>query len=144
MPSKTGPQGLPAREWESLFTKAGIEKDRLEAAKSAKARATILGNFLAQHVGREVPIEINGKSGTATLCMELGRAKSKNYYFKVRWDKLDDTKPDKAQSKAPHKATGRKPRETKMQRSSKIQSTAAPASKQRHPSPASGNDETWG
>ena len=83
-----------ASKWESLFKKAGIETERLDAAKSEKARTTILGNFLAQNVGREVPIEHKGITGKATLRMEVGRGKQKQYWFEVRWDGADGASPD--------------------------------------------------
>ena len=67
MRTKHEKNGLPAGKWESLFKKVGIEKEKLETTKSEAARRTIIGNFLSQNVGREVPIEINGRTGKATL-----------------------------------------------------------------------------
>jgi hypothetical protein len=81
--------GLPVSEWEPLFKKAGIAREKLEAAKSTRAKTTTLGNFLSQNVGREVPIEVNGQTGKAKLCMTLGRAKKKLYRFEVTRDAED-------------------------------------------------------
>jgi hypothetical protein len=91
---KSKHSGAPASKWESLFKGAGIETERLDAAKSEKARTTILGNFLAQNVGREVPIEVKGRTGMATLRMNVGRGKRKQYWFEVRWDGAGDASPD--------------------------------------------------
>ena len=93
--------GVPAGNWEALFKKAGVETDRLDAAKSEKARTTILGNFLAQNVGREVPIEVKGRTGKATLRMNVGRGRQKHYHFEIRWDDAEDSQSNKLHDKVP-------------------------------------------
>ena len=85
----TNGPGQPAREFEEIFRKAGVLTDALDNAKSAAAKATRMGLFLAPNVGREVPISVNGRIGTATLRMTEGRAKQKLYHFEVRWDEPD-------------------------------------------------------
>jgi hypothetical protein len=80
-------KGKPAAEWGRYFRQAGVLADKLENTKSARAKNTVLGNFLAQNVGREVPIEVRGRTGTARLCCKHGRANQKRYYLQVTWDK---------------------------------------------------------
>ena len=46
------------------------------APGAATARATILGNFLSQNQGREVPIQVGDRSGRARLCVDAGEATS--------------------------------------------------------------------
>jgi hypothetical protein len=83
---KPASTGLPAGEWLSVFRSAKVETERLEAAKSTQGRATIIGNFLARMVGREVPIEVDGRSGKAALRKTQGRARKQLYYFEVVLD----------------------------------------------------------
>jgi hypothetical protein len=78
--------GLPAGEFEKIFVEAKVLTDALSVAKSAKSKATKIGNFLALHVGREVAIHVHGRTGKAKLCVTQGRAKQKLYHFEVRWD----------------------------------------------------------
>ena len=78
--------GLPASEMENVFRRAGILIESLNAAKSTQAKSTRLGTFLSQNVGRSVPVEINGRTGTATLRCIQRRSKSKRYLFEIRWD----------------------------------------------------------
>ncbi len=75
---------LPAGEFENVFRDAGVLTDALNNAKSAKSKSTQMGRFLATNVDREVPINVNGRSGKAKLCMTQGRAKQKLYHFEVR------------------------------------------------------------
>jgi hypothetical protein len=115
-------RGWPAGDWERLFQSAGISVDRLEETKSLKSRNTILGNFLAQHVGREVPIEVKGRSGRATLSMRTARSKKKCYFFLVTWDEPTQENGEKPSGKAevvspngkpPRRAKPRQPLATK-------------------------------
>jgi hypothetical protein len=75
--------GLPAGEWLNIFRSAKVEVERLDATKSARGRATIIGNFLARMLNRSVPIEVDGRPGKATLRKEAGRARKQLYYFEV-------------------------------------------------------------
>ena len=84
--SKPPVLGLPAAEWLSSFRSAKVEIERLDAAKSARSRATIIGNFLARMLDREVPIEVDGRAGKATLRKSTGRARAKLYFFEVAFD----------------------------------------------------------
>jgi hypothetical protein len=93
MRAKNHKGGLPARDWEPLFRKVGVERDRLDVAKSERGKTTILGNFLAQNVDREVPIAVNGRTGKATLRMKKGRSNTKQYYFEIVWDEPDGKGP---------------------------------------------------
>jgi hypothetical protein len=78
--------GLPPGKWEDHFRTAGIRVEELAAARSAQARATILGNFLSQNQGREVPIQAGDRSGRARLCVAGGDGKPRRYYFEIAWD----------------------------------------------------------
>lgn len=83
--------GLVASEWERLFRKARVADERLGAARTPKAKVTIIGGFLTKLVGREVQVDVGGKSGTAKLCSRSGRSRQKEYYFEVVWDRDDET-----------------------------------------------------
>lgn len=78
--------GRPVGEWESVFHRAQVLVDEMAAAKSQLAKATRLGNFLAQHLDREVLIEVNGYAGRARLCVVNGRSRQRTYYFYIRGD----------------------------------------------------------
>ena len=90
MTTDTNKQPLPPAEWEEYFRKADLLCERLNSAKSERGKSTILGNFLGKLVGRQVPIEVGGRSGKAALRVERGRARRNLYYFEVSWD---DVKP---------------------------------------------------
>jgi len=85
--------GLPASELEPVFRKAGVLTAGLDSAKSANAKATRIGRFLSPLVGREARINVNGRPGTAKLCMRQGRAKQKLYYFEIRMDDPEGSRP---------------------------------------------------
>jgi hypothetical protein len=78
--------GLRASEWLSIFHGAGVETERLEATKSEQGRATIIGSYLARMVNREVRIEVDGRSGKATLRTGPGRGGKNLYWFEVAFD----------------------------------------------------------
>jgi hypothetical protein len=78
--------GLPAAEFESLFRRIGLLADALQSTQSARGRATKIGAWLAQHVGKQVPVEHKGRTGTAEPCVREGRGRSKVYWFEVKWD----------------------------------------------------------
>ena len=102
MHTKRKQKAIPAGKWEILFKKASIEKEKLEVAMSERGRSTIIGNFLSQNVGREVPIEINSRTGKATLRMVLGSGKQKRYFFEILWDE------PKGEKKTPSKTGSKK------------------------------------
>jgi len=77
---------LTASAFEKHFRQAGVLIASLDAAKGQRSKATIIGGFLAQHIDREVPIEVAGTTGKATLRCVRGRSNSKRYYFAVTWD----------------------------------------------------------
>ena len=82
----TKPEGLKAAGWEPAFRKAGILDEEFERSKGARPRATRIGAFLSQNVGRAVPIDVNGQSGTATLRVRSERSNSKVYFFQFTKD----------------------------------------------------------
>jgi hypothetical protein len=91
MLEKANPPGLAAAAWEPFFRTAEIAVDRLQAAKSEKAKTTIIGTMLSQYVGREVPVAVKGRTGKATLRVETTRARQKTYHFEVVWDVPGDS-----------------------------------------------------
>jgi hypothetical protein len=95
-----------------------VEVERLDAAKSAQARATIIGNFLARMVGREVSIEVDGRTGQATLRKAQGRSNKQLYYFEVVFDD-GPNEPDDRSGDPPQptggKATGNRSRQEPAQ-----------------------------
>ena len=83
-------RNLPPREWEPFFRKAGVRVEELDGAKSSKARSIKIGLFLSPLVDREVPIQVEGRSGKAVLRVADRRSKEKRYYFDVTWDHESD------------------------------------------------------
>jgi hypothetical protein len=92
-PKNNEAPGLPPRKWEGHFRTAGVLVEELNGAKSAQARATILGNFLSQNLDREVPIQAADRSGRARLCVAGGDEKPRRYYFAIAWDSTSKTDP---------------------------------------------------
>jgi hypothetical protein len=129
--------GLRAAEWLTIFRSAKVESERLEAAKSARSRDTIIGNFLARMIGRKVPIEVSGQTAQATLKSLTGRAKAKLYFFDVALDDPEEgaeakVAPEGEKTKAEHpRKTAEKPSANPIDRS--------PAKGM----PPQGNDEEW-
>ncbi len=78
---------LPAADWLPFFVEADVLTQALTETHSAKAKTIKIGQFLSPNVGRTVPIQVNGRSGHATLRVESQKhAKSKRYYFEITWD----------------------------------------------------------
>ena len=90
--------GLPPGQWEGHFRTAGVLVEELDGVRSAQARATILGNFLSQNQGREVPIKAGNRSGRARLCVAGGDGKPRRYYFEFAWDGTSNTDPSDTSS----------------------------------------------
>src|SRR5262249_847901 len=81
-----------------LFHKAGVLVEELGACKSSRAKATKIGQFFGPLKGREVPIQVSGRTGRAILRVEEGRAKERRYYCEVVWD---DAPEPRAKAAAP-------------------------------------------
>ena len=92
-PEHHEPPGLPPGQWEGHFRTAGVLVEELDGVRSAQGRATILGNFLSQNQGREVPIKAGNRSGRARLCVAGGDGKPRRYYFAIAWDGTSNTDP---------------------------------------------------
>ena len=140
--------GLPAREFENIFRKAGVLADGLDGAKSAASKATRIGKFLAPNVGREVTISVNGRTGKAKLCMNTGRAKQKLYYFEVRWDDPDDnasgTKTASVQVELDDGLDAPGSTNTVMEATKTVQAAVAGTGRDQQKQPTSaGNEEQW-
>ena len=78
--------GRTPNQWEEYFRRARVQVEALDATKSDQGRATILGRFLAQNQGREVPISVGGRPGKARLCVEPGGKRQRLYSFQITWD----------------------------------------------------------
>ncbi len=83
---KVEQHGCSAKDWEQIFIKAGVLAEELAAAKGCRAKATKIGRFFGPMPGREVPIQIKGRTGKAVLRVEEARAKERRYYFEVTLD----------------------------------------------------------
>lgn len=83
-------KGLSSTDWEHLFLNASIEVEKLDAAKSKRAKATIIGNWFNRNADREVAIRVGDRTGKAKLKIREGRSKKKFYVFEIRWDKIED------------------------------------------------------
>src|SRR5947209_13300764 len=111
----TKPRGLPPKDWEKFFREANVRAEALAECKSERSKAVKMGQFLSPHVGREVPIQVKGRSGRAVLRAEEGRSKEKRYYFEVIWD-VPSVKPASSprvdkddEGPSPRKVDGKKP-----------------------------------
>jgi hypothetical protein len=101
-PKQNEVTGLPPAKWQDHFRTARVLVEELDGARSAQARATILGNFLSQNQDREVPIQVGDRSGRARLCVAGGDGKPRRYYFAIAWDGTSNTDPsDTASAKRP-------------------------------------------
>ena len=78
--------GMPAGGWEPLFRRASVQGPALEAAKSQQAKATLIGNFLSTNLNREVPIQVQSRTGRARLVAFDGAQRQKRYAFAMSWD----------------------------------------------------------
>jgi hypothetical protein len=78
--------GMFPGRWEGLFRRANIQVEGLDSAKSSRARATLLGKFLAQHLDREVAIEVAGWPGKARLLAAAAGKKQRVYHFEITWE----------------------------------------------------------
>lgn len=86
MAKKSPQHGRPAGDWGDVFLKAGVRTEELARSMSSRATAIRIGQFFAPLVGREVPIQVNGRAAKAVLRVQNGRANEKRYYFQVSWD----------------------------------------------------------
>lgn len=142
---KAGVKGIPAADWLQHFKAADVEQEALKEAKSQQAKATKAGNFLSRLVDREVPIEVDGRTGKATLRMEKGRANKKHYWFDVCWDEPEGPAGDKR----PPAAGRRKPGTDHRQQAVGSQQRASGRNDLHHKparkvtSPPGGNREVW-
>lgn len=138
--------GWPAAKWEPIFRAAKVADEKLQLAKSEKARETIIGAFLSQHVDREVPIEFNGKTHRARLRCVTGRARKKEYYFVVAYDgELDEPAappPVQAAEGVPDQLHD-KPRPKKKRRKKRSHGTKPARRRRTSGGGDGGNEEVW-
>jgi hypothetical protein len=133
--------GLPATGWLPIFTAANILTDK---GKSVK-----MGKFLTRNVDRRVPIQVNGRTGNATLKPDPCRANEKRYYFEVTWDTPEEHE-SQATHESPVQPTGRPvalalPATTMAPASPSSVRTTVITSPNPSPTPVGnvGNDEEW-
>ena len=141
MPTKSTDK-LPATDWLPFFARADILTQALAETHSAKAKTIKIGQFLSPNVNRPVPIQVDGRSGLATLRVESKKhAKSKRYFFEITWDE-----PETSKKKAKTNKTT-KPNKVPVKTQpapSKAASTKVPSSKKPVPKVSKpGNDEKW-
>jgi hypothetical protein len=127
-------------EWEPIFRRAGVALDKLDQAKSKKSKSTHLGNFLAQHVGREVEVEREGRTYRAKLCVMDGRARSRRYYFEIIVPEPDQANGDLPTACAAVDANPKSVAETDA--ANNLPEAAAPQ-RTKSEDRADGNDEEW-
>ena len=82
--------GQAAKLWTSIFLDADLCADKLHD-RNAKARDTMVGQFLSGKVDRMVDITVQAGSGTATLRAKPGRGKQKLYWFEIAITAPDDS-----------------------------------------------------
>jgi hypothetical protein len=75
-----------ATDWLKYFGHADIMTKVLADISSERGKTIRIGNYLSPNVDRTVPIQVKGRSGSATLRRKKGSAHSKLYYFEVVWD----------------------------------------------------------
>jgi hypothetical protein len=80
---------LPAADWEPYFHKARVRISELQNCKSERSKSIRIGKFLAPMIGRSVPIQHQGRTGTAELRVVEGRGREKRYGFLIRWDQSE-------------------------------------------------------
>jgi hypothetical protein len=76
-------KGKPAGHWADVAHDAGVLRDKLAECAGARAKATLVGNFLGGRVDRQVPIETAAGPRTATLRKQEGRARTRHYYYEI-------------------------------------------------------------
>ena len=76
---------MPARDWIRHFDQLQFFEEQ-NGAISDRAKSVKIGSYLSSRVGREVPFEVSGLGGRATLRIRPGRSRSSLYCFDIRWD----------------------------------------------------------
>ena len=144
------PSGLPASDWVKLFEKAGIEREKLEVAKSKQAKRTIAGNWLSRNIDHRIEFESDGSTVRATLRAREGRSRKKLYYFEFHRDECpaESTGPTST-TEVPEQSEPSPPKERGDKKKARRHTSAAkrsPAKTTKTPSgrsSAEGNDESW-
>ena len=130
-----GELGLSAGDLEPLFRGAGVWVEQLDSAKGNQGRSTTIGRLLAPSIDRKVPIEVDGRAGSATLQVVPCRSRAKRYYFHIEWDSARD-----AAAAVTHDVEG-------VSSSPPTTESQAPGSRGSEPGAGgtaqTGNDEIW-
>jgi hypothetical protein len=141
--------GLSPSKWEDMFRRAKVQVEALDAARSERARATLLGNFLSQNLGREVPIEVKGRTGKARLLAVNAGKKMRRYWFELTWDEeqpadvRQEPVPD-AEPITPTRNGAADPPARRPQAEGRAnQPVSAAASRPRPGASGAGNEEDW-
>lgn len=136
---------LAPKKWEPFFRRADVRVEDLDASKSNKGKIIRMGRFLSPNVNREVPIDVNGRTGKAVLRVEEGRSKEKRYFFEVTWD--DETPaapalPKKSRTKKERTKASLRNKKTKSHEPTTVKSKAQGKSDQ-VANQRGGNSEDW-
>ncbi|MBP3957796.1 hypothetical protein J8F10_21295 [Gemmata sp. G18] len=135
MTQKPNPaRALPAAKWVPILDAAGLTPQAFADAKTPHARAIKIGQWLSAKVGRETPVHVGGRNGTAVLRVIGARANEKRYYFEVTWDSAAPAALPPPPKGEPSK-TKKKPKQNE-----KHKAKARPSAKHKH---KAGNDEAW-
>ena len=79
--------GQPAANWRRYFSEIPRLNNLLSEAPSDHAKSIKIGKFLSGCLSRPVPIQVNGRTGVATLHAEtLAKGHTKVYVFDVVWN----------------------------------------------------------
>jgi hypothetical protein len=148
--AETNPSQLAPHQWEKYFRAAHVRVEELEACKSSRAKAIKIGQLLAPNVGREIPIEVDGRAGKAVLRVQEGRSKERRYFFEVFWDSPEAGETGTSE---PRKVTTKKKKKQskgqRKQHSKQASKRSAPGKTkktpkvQQPPLPKGGNAEDW-
>lgn len=137
--------GLATGEWERYFQHAKVATDKLNNDKSTKSKATTMGTFLARNVDREIPIEVRGRIGKATLRKVEGRSRKVRYHFEIVWDDVvEGARPDQVPpaTSRPH-ATAPMPARSEPQPPVEAVAPREGVEGSRDLSDETGNSEPW-
>jgi hypothetical protein len=130
-------QALPAAKWLPIIDAAGITPPGLADAKTQRARAIKVGQWLSAKVGREMPVSISGRDGKAVLRVFGARANEKRYYIEVTWNQ--------AQASDLPTESKRRSESPKIKAKAKVKTKTKPTTemKGRTKPTTEGNDENW-
>jgi hypothetical protein len=78
--------GKKALDWVPILRDAKLRQNELALATSERSVAIFLGCYFGARLGKPVPVQVNERTGTATLKAQPGRSRSRRYWLEVQWD----------------------------------------------------------